>query len=88
MTDPREALERLTRWRDGGGYYIKQGCAARGERFTDDVKALLSLVEKQQDVLRRMVDIYGDMQDGNGDTPPEIIDARVLVLPPPPESSR
>lgn len=60
MTDPREALERLTRWRD------EFGCSpARGDKgwaeFSADVSALLSLVEKQQEALTQ----FGDPRNWN-----------------------
>lgn len=54
MTDPREAISRLTRWKaeglfgDGTPY---QDARLDKSQFYADVVALLSLVEKQQEAL-------------------------------------
>ncbi|CAO99386.1 hypothetical protein D9623_33490 (plasmid) [Azospirillum brasilense] len=61
MTDPREALSRLTRWRDKGA----PGLVGAGTHlFVADVSALLSLVEKQQEALTNL----NNIRHGEGDT--------------------
>ncbi|PWC69124.1 hypothetical protein TSH7_01380 [Azospirillum sp. TSH7] len=50
-TSPREALERLTRWRDVGDGPV--GYTAGNEAFAADVAALLDLVQKQHEALVR-----------------------------------
>ncbi|PWC54680.1 hypothetical protein TSA6c_00090 [Azospirillum sp. TSA6c] len=45
MTDPREALERLTRWRKTGGAAISPAMT-KADQFAADVVALLSTVEQ------------------------------------------
>lgn len=48
----REALERLTRWRDCMGAKLGGSPQVPDAQFSGDVVALLSLVEKQQEALK------------------------------------
>ncbi|WP_376960133.1 hypothetical protein ABNQ39_20695 [Azospirillum sp. A26] len=59
MTNPQEALTRLTRWRKAGGAadYTRQ-------QFNADVSALLDLVTRQQHALKNLIDI----REGEGGT--------------------
>ncbi|WP_395454742.1 hypothetical protein ACHMW5_13620 [Azospirillum melinis] len=51
MTDRREALERLTRWRDQGKYAQRAGYGEGVRQFYDDVRDLLSTVEQLREAL-------------------------------------
>lgn len=65
MTDPRSALERLTRWRDSGastGVFVSAESARHA--FAADVLTLLSTVEQMREALKNL----NDIREGDGGT--------------------
>lgn len=72
-----DITQRLRYWRSRpvtADFYDRQGDSLR-EALTDATDE----IQKLRNMLTRFVTIYGDMQDGNGDTPPEIVEARALL---------
>ncbi|TWA71940.1 hypothetical protein FBZ84_101207 [Azospirillum baldaniorum] len=67
MTDHREALERLTRWRDCMGAKLGGSPQVPDAQFSGDVVALLSLVEKQQEALKPFAEL-GRQAEGMTDS--------------------
>lgn len=59
--DPREALSRLTRWREQGDGPVDY--TAGNQAFAADVAALLDLVQKQQEALKPFADAFAHQTD-------------------------